>query len=90
MPDPRGGEANIGNPNIRSIGDPHISPWERWFWEHGGEDPWWGTRLGQIAMALTIHRMAAKISDPAVANEIRTASERHVTQLAQEEVRGEH
>lgn len=60
------------------VGDPQIrvwSPWLLWFWNHGGEDPAWGTRpMDQVTVGLAIHEIASKVGDEAARKVIKSAA----------------
>ena len=47
-----------------------VNPFLLWFYRHGGEDPNWGGPIEQVTLGLTIHALAAKISDPTAAKAI--------------------
>ena len=61
-----------------------VNPFLLWYYRHGGEDLGWGQgQMEQVTLGLTIHALAAKISDPTAAKAIQKIAAKAVTQNAQ-------
>ena len=59
-----------------------------WLFKHGWEDPDWGHSVAdQHIIALSIHALASKITDPEVRKHIQSAAAKAVVRTAEEVAR---
>lgn len=62
---------------------PEWFPWLLWLYNHGWEDPTWGTTpIGQVFIATTIHEMAGQIGDEATRREIQRVAAGEIAKLS--------
>jgi hypothetical protein len=60
-----------------------------WLFNHGWEDPGWGqTEANQLTLALALHQLAERITDPATRGAIQIAAVKAVATLSRKVVGG--